>query len=105
MLEITNDLSNSPFGIVVMGLMGMALLLLSLWFSFFAMAMPLGSLISATKLSIGKTHDGEGEKILDSEPAIESEPHLVTGKEEGIETPPEAGTHQFGKKRELELRA
>lgn len=104
MLEITNNLSNSPFGIVVMALMGLALLLFSLWFSFFALTMPLGSLISATKSSIGRTHDEKGERISDSESAIESEPHWVTGKEEGIEKPPEAGSHQFGKKRELELR-
>lgn len=71
MMEVINSLVQSPFGIVVAMVMGLVLLLFSLWFGFFVVALPVGAVISDIKPAV-ETPTGKTEKpITTPEPALE----------------------------------
>lgn len=105
MFEVINELSQSPFGIVVIGLTALTLLLFFLWFGFFVVGLPMGSLISTVKLKLGGRAGGEEKQTLEHEPTIESDLHPVPEAEEGTRPPLEGQSPQYDDKRELEGQA
>ena len=103
MIEVINELTQSPFGIVATGMTGLVLLLFLFWFDFFAVGLPLGSLISAVKLNIERPRKGEEKETLEDEPTIETKLHSMTKEEEGTRPPleresPDYDTHVKGRR-------
>lgn len=96
MLEVINELSQAPFGIVVIELMILVIILFFLWFCFFVVGLPLGALISAIKLMNGKPCESEEKEKTDHESSIDSGLSTSIRKKSGI------STSQESKKREEE---